>query len=164
MKTSNFYLFLTLFTKAFLLSLCSNGGALLSVQFSGQVGFLLDEIPSYSIRDIESFILHDLSDETWINRARKQIEFTLGLQSIDSIDIIDDINASTQELTLPPKEVWKIEMTSPATWMKIGLDTEFNHSYILRNYEFNSVVLGSESSLFDLGIEEHQSLKIRIET
>ncbi len=132
----NFYLVLSLIIGLANVSLCDIDGALISVQFSGRVGFNLDEIPSYSLRDIESYILNEIDEKLWIDRVHQQIYFTLGPQS-------DEVMPSKQ-LTLPPEQVWNIVMTSPATWIAIN-----NHSYILRTYDFNSVVFGKASSLED---------------
>jgi hypothetical protein len=126
----------TILTNILNLSLCSNEGALLSVQFSGKVGFNLDEIPLYSLRDIEKYILNEIDDEMWIDRARRQIFFTLASQSVEVMP--------NKQLTLPPVQVWKISMTTPATWIHIN-----NHSYIMRTFDFNSVVFGKASSLED---------------
>lgn len=48
-------------------------GALLEVQFTGKVGFNLDEIPSYLLKQVKDYIKKSISKDVWLERAKQQI-------------------------------------------------------------------------------------------
>ena len=107
-------------------------GALISVEFTGIVGFNLDEIPTYSFNASLDFVMHNLTDSDWLQRARRQIFATTNRQ----------VFGFEQQLTLPPEDVWKVTLTSPPF-----LELIQNHAYVVRTYRFYSVLVGSASSV-----------------
>ena len=115
-----------------LLCIETPSGALISVDFTGIVGFNLDEIPPYSIDSTIAYIIHKITDAEWMQRAQMQIFATVNRQ----------VFGFDRQLTLPPEQVWKIEFTSPPF-----LDTIQNHLHIVRTYRFHSVLVGTANSL-----------------
>ena len=107
-------------------------GALVFVHFKGIVGFNLDEIPSYLMNESLNFILNYVDDSMWEQRAIIQISATTNFK----------VFGSERQLTIPPKELWKIEMNDKPFQTLIG-----NHSFVVRKYQFNSVLVGPASNL-----------------
>jgi hypothetical protein len=107
-------------------------GALVSVGFTGLVGFNLDEIPSYLMDESLDFIFNKVNDAQWKQRAIMQISATTNFQ----------VFGSERQLTIPPKPLWQIELTSEAFKIKIE-----NHQYVARMYHFNSMLVGPANGL-----------------
>ena len=119
----------------------SNGkkpkGALLEVEFSGKVGYLLDEIPFYSLEDAKNYINEEVTDEQWRTRIEMQISATLYRQ-IFRVYYFSPL----LQLTLPPKQVWDIKLDS-----KPFEEIVQGHIYISRSYSFYSVLVGRADTL-----------------
>ena len=108
-------------------------GALLSVDFTGKVGYLLDEIPIYSLKETKEFIQNSVNKDEWINRVKEQIYST---------SIRQFSRKPKRQLTIPPEEVWQIKLNGEAYEDRIQ-----GHDYIVRNYTFHSVVVGRADTL-----------------
>ena len=112
-------------------------GALISVQFKSRIGFLLDEIPVYSLDLVKDYIKTNITNDQWMTKIKMQISATINRQ-------IFRINyfGPKLKLTLPPKQVWNISFTSsPFEEIVQG------HAYISRNYSFVSYLIGTASTL-----------------
>ena len=112
-------------------------GALISTHFTGEVGYNLDEIPDYALDDAKQYVTSQVTDEQWIARAKMQIFATIYRQVFRVY-----YYGPRLQLTLPPKEVWHVHMTSDPIEKQIQ-----GHSYIVRTYSFHSVLLGTASSV-----------------
>ena len=107
-------------------------GALVSVQFKGIVGFNLDEIPNFLMDESLHYIFKNVDDTQWEQRAIRQISATTNFQ----------VFGSDRQLTLPPKPLWKIELSSKP--FKAIIE---NHQYVARNYQFTSMLVGPANEL-----------------
>ena len=130
-------LFVTCLSKIQLASSLANGGALIQTSFSTQVGYLLDEIPSYALNKTKSYIKTEVNESQWLNRAQMQTFSTIYRQ-VFRIYYFGPL----LQLTLPPEQVWNITFTSIPKEATIQ-----NHSYIVRDYSFYSVLIGTANSI-----------------
>jgi hypothetical protein len=112
-------------------------GALVATYFTGMVGFNLDEIPDYAIVASKAYIMNDVTMEQWEKRASLQISHTLYRQVFRVY-----FHSPKLQLTLPPREVWKINFTSSPYEKVIQ-----GHPHIVRDYSFYSVVVGPSLNL-----------------
>ena len=111
-------------------------GALLEVKFSSKVGYNLDEIPEYSIKDVKKYI-KSIKIDDWMKRAHKQITASIYRQVCRVYYFSPNL-----QLTIPPEEVWQIKFNGePYEEVNQG------HPYISRNYTFYSVVIGRADSI-----------------
>lgn len=116
-------------------------GALVSVYFTSEVGFYLEEYPIENNvrRDVESYIINNVSDNEWRLRAEKQVFMTVNQLIYRSM-----YRPNKRQLVLPPHQVWDITFTEPPTKRSI-----MGRAYISRKYSFYSVLVGSASSVSD---------------
>ena len=114
-------------------------GALISVHFKGEIGFLLDEIPDVALQNAKDYILRRVSLSNWKKRVITQIKMTLAKQTSRSVNGINN----NKQLTIPPQEKWNIKFTSAPLMKSIQ-----NHSYISRSYTFYSVLVTRKDSVY----------------
>ena len=113
-------------------------GALLQIDFTGNVGYLLDEIPDSLQEKSIDYIKNKVSDKQWLERAKLQIKHTLYRQVFRQ-NYFDD---GRLQLTIPPLDVWRIEFTSLPYSASIN-----GHKYISRDYKFSSFLVGRADSV-----------------
>ena len=134
------YLILFAFLQNFIINSCdplqaTPVGALLSIQFSSNVGFLLDEIPGYSLEEVKDYIQNSVNKQEWITRAKMQIFANTGIaQSLARLPKL--------QLPISPEQVWKIDLTGEPYEA-----TVHGHHYIMRNYSFHSMVTGRADTM-----------------
>ncbi len=107
-------------------------GALLRISFNGQVGYLLDEIPSSLQDEAIKYVRDKVTNEQWRVRAELQIKHTIYRQVFREVYFEDRL-----QLTLPPLQVWDIKFIGEPYTTNIN-----GHRYIARNYRFNSILIG----------------------
>lgn len=115
----------------------NNNAALIETSFSSQVGYLLDEIPPHALREAKKYIKKEVSDNQWLVRAKLQILSTEYRQVFRTYYF-----APLLQLTLPPEQVWNITFTSKPKEVTVQ-----NHAYIVRDYSFYSVLIGTANSI-----------------
>ncbi len=116
-------------------------GALISVSFDGEIGFLLDEIPNESDarKNVENYILNSLTETEWKARVERQISMTFYQQVYRLYH-----RPHKKQLTLPPFQVWEIKFNSEP--MKKLID---DHDYVYRKYSFYSVLVAKENTIVE---------------
>ena len=112
-------------------------GAMVQVSFTGLVGFMLDEIPAAVLSETVAFITNNVSDEQWQERAKYQIKHSIILQIHRG-----NFAWPNLQLTLPPAHLWKIKFNAAPFQTTVQ-----THAYVLRNYTFFSVLIGSANSI-----------------
>ena len=112
-------------------------GALISTDFTSEVGYNLDEIPGYALADAKNYVMTQVTEAQWEARAKMQIFATLYRQVFRVYYF-----SPLLQLTLPPMDVWRISMTSAPVEKTIQ-----GHAYIVRSFEFYSVLVGSAQSI-----------------
>jgi hypothetical protein len=113
----------------------SETGALIKVSLNGNAGVLLDEFP----QDMQDRVALDLirkNNGFWRIRAQEQVETTLYRLIYRNF-----YYANRGRLPLPPKEVWKIQISQPKIQM-IG-----SHRYVAASYKMTSTLLTSADSV-----------------
>ena len=114
-------------------------GALISVHFTSEIGFLLDELPDFALVKARNYILRSVTEDDWRKRVVTQIKMSLTRQVFRQVNGI----GNEKQLTIPPEELWKISFTDKPKYKKIQ-----NHKYISRSYTFYSVLVAPSKSVY----------------
>lgn len=90
-------------------------------------------------------MLNDIKNSDWILKASNQVGFTLRKQVLRRY-----VYPYKMQLTLPPEKLWKITLISQPFRKIIQ-----GYEYIVRNYNFYSVVLGRADSKIRTSINKN---------
>ena len=125
-------------------------GALIQVSSTGQVGVLLDEIPT-GIRERVAESMLAKEDAFWLTRAHRQL--VLATYRLNFRPAFYDEGEAKRQLPLPPEEVWDITLDSPARREMVE-----GHDYVLVDYSLDTLIVTdsdspaiSEPALADVG-------------
>lgn len=117
-------------------------GALVQVNFSSQVGVLLDELPA-SIRDRAAETLLAKPDSFWMARAKRQL--TLSSYRLNFRPAFYDQVEEKRQLPLPPEEQFEITLV-PKDGTKARRAQVTDHDYVLVDYTLASMILTDVAS------------------